>query len=231
MHPSLIIERFLRDDDIPVPLTEALLLAIHRELKHAAAEEVFWRKLNLLYHDPLPPSIAFDLIDRNVAVVELGHSRQEMNVMWALAGKIDEALLTLAIDIYVKPAFGMEDAERLFAGYDHHAWMLETLIRQEPSSPGKRTLLEAALQRNAHADVLLRLLASRDNGNHAKRDDLPAESYYDLFRTNDSHVWLSLSQNPNTPEELLQRLLKAKDISNARLIRESARLNLGRRER
>ncbi|MFB9330699.1 hypothetical protein ACFFSY_32565 [Paenibacillus aurantiacus] len=228
MHHSLVIAQCLSDEEITVPLTEDLLLDLHRELKHTAAEETVWRKLVLLYRKPLPPSIAFDLIDRNLAVVELGHTRQEVHVMWKLAGIVDEALLTLAIEVYVNPAFGLKETELLFDSYDQRTWMLETLIRQEPSAPEKRALLEAAIQRNTHADSLRRLLVSADRERLARRSDLPAETYDALFETNDPRVWLSLSQNPSTPVELLRRFLQAKDIPNARRIRESARLHLGR---
>lgn len=141
-----LIEQIINDGEIELVLTEDTVSEVYKTVKNTDVEEIVWRRLVFLYDKPLTKQIAFDLIDRKIALVELGHTKQHYEVMWKLAELVDEALLTLAIDIYTITSFGVEETEILFNKYYDHKWMLETLIRTEPSSIEKRRLLEAALQ-------------------------------------------------------------------------------------
>jgi hypothetical protein len=207
-------------------LTEDTVFEIYKTVKNSDVEEIVWRRLVFLYDKPLTKQIVFDLIDRKIALLELGHTKQDYDVMWKLAEIVDEALLTLAIDIYTNRTFGIEETEILFNKFYDHKWMLETLIRTEPSSIEKRRLLEAALQRNIDADSLQRLLTVMDNAKLARRNDLSIEEFHALFQMNEPYVWLSLSINPKTPADILNRLVDVRDIKNAKRIRNSARINL-----
>jgi len=53
-----------------------------------------------------------------------------------------------------------------------------------------------------------------------------ALEFQSLFETKEPYVWLSLSQNANTPVDILIKLLEATNIKNARAIRHSANVNL-----
>lgn len=226
MQYKALIEQIIIDDEIEYEITEDTVFEVYKTVKNTDVEKIVWRRLVFLYDKPLPKQIVFDLIDRKIALLHLGHTKQHYEVMWKLAEIVDEALLTLAIDIYTKRNFGIEETEILFNKFYDHTWMLETLIRNEPSSIEKRRLLEAALQKNKNADSLQRLLTVVDNAKLARRDDLSMEEFNALFQMNEPHVWLSLSINPKTPAYILNRLVDVRDIKNAKQIRHSARINL-----
>lgn len=228
MFSRALIEQIIKGDEIELELTEEILFEIYNAVKNSDVEETVWRELVFLYDKPLSKQIAFDLIDRKIALVELGHTKQEHEVMWKLAEMVDEALLTLAIDVYTKITFGIDETEILFNKYHNNSWMLETLIHREPSSTEKRRLFESALQKNTDSDSLQRLLNVVDNAKLARRNDLTIEEFNSLFQTNEPIVWLSLSKNPNTPADILNKLLDVKNIKNARQIRNSASINLSK---
>ncbi|MGO4350086.1 hypothetical protein AB4Z45_31940 [Paenibacillus sp. MCAF9] len=220
------IEQLLHSNQMEIELTEDILFEIYNEAKNTDGEEEAWKNLISLYDKPLPKQIAFSLIDRNIAIMDLGHSKQDYDVLWRLAEIVDEALLTLAIDVYTQLSFGHEEMELLFNKYDNHKWMMESLIYKQPSSPEKRRLLEAAIKRNMDADRLQRLLTVVDAAKYTSRNDLTLEEFQSLFETKEPYVWLSLAQNANTPVYILNKLLEATSIKNARAIRHSANINI-----
>lgn len=186
-----------------------------------------WRKLLFLYNKPLSKEVAFDLMDRRIALTDLGHTRQDDEVMWKLAELVDEALLTLAADVYIKPLYGLDETEKLFDQFHNNRWMLENIVYKEHSSIQKRMLLEAAIQKNIHSEELQSLLTIVDQARLASRADLSIEDFQFLFKTNEPLIWLSLSKNPNTPADILNYLTDVKTIKNAKQIRNFARKNLG----
>lgn len=203
-----------------------MLFEVYNAVKGTDFEEAVWRSLILLYGKPLPKEVAFDLIDRMVALLDLGHSKQEYEVLWKLAEVVDEALLALAIDVYTNISIGINETELLFNKFHVNRWMLETLIYIEPSSPEKRKLLESAILKNMDSDPLQSLLTVVDNAKLASRSDLTIEQFHFLFETKEPFVWLSLSQNANTPVDILNQLAEVADVKNARQIRHSASVSL-----
>lgn len=125
-----LIEQIIKDDEIDSEITEDMLFELYNEIKNSDVEETVWRKVVFLHKKPLSKQIAFDLIDRKIALMELGHTRQDYEVMWKLAEMVDEALLTLAIDVYTKPTFGIDETEILFNKFYDHRWILTIIILQ-----------------------------------------------------------------------------------------------------
>ncbi|WP_127583395.1 hypothetical protein [Paenibacillus koleovorans] len=228
MNYSALIEQLLEGTEVNSEITEDVLSELYHRLRSTDMEAAVWEELVFLYKRPLPKTIAYDLIDRNIALIHLGHTKQEYEVMWKLAELVDEALLTLASDIYTQRNFSLEETEILFDKFHGNTWMLETLIRKNPSSPEKRKLLESAILKNKDSARLHRLINVLHNEQLARRTDLSSEEFYFLFMTNEPTVWLALSQNPNTPVEILSKLLVVEHMNKAKRIRHAARLNLSR---
>ncbi|CAM4470032.1 hypothetical protein PAEN110709_20005 [Paenibacillus endophyticus] len=222
------IDHILKDEYVASELTENRLFEVYNAVKHTDVEDEIWSKLSLSYGGSLPKPIVMDLIDRKIAIMALGHTRQEHQVMWRLAELVDEALLTLAIDMYTIECFGIDPMASLLNKFCGNRWMLETLIYKNPSSLEKRSLLESAIQQNSHSVELQRLMIVLDHAKLASRADLTNEQFYFLLETNEPKVWLSLSQNENTPEAILHILLGAANIKNAKQIRHAARASLAK---
>jgi len=86
--------------------------------------------------------------------------------------------------------------------------------------------LKLHCKKNKDADFLQRLLTVVESAKLARRNDLSMEEFNALFQMNEPHIWLSLSINPKTPADILNRLVDVRDIKNAKRIRNSARINL-----
>ncbi|MGO4543486.1 hypothetical protein AB4Z29_01620 [Paenibacillus sp. 2TAB23] len=224
------IDHILKDKNVALELTENRMFEVYNAVKHTDIEGEVWSKLSLSYGEPFPQPIVMDLIDRKIALVAIGHTRQEHQVMWRLAELVDEALLTLAIDMYTIESFEIDSMASLLNKFSGNRWMLETLIFKKPSSLEKRSLLESAIQQNSHSVDLQRLMIVLDHAELASRSELTNEQFYFLFETNEPKVWLSLSQNVNTPEAILNKLLGVANIKNAKQIRHAARASLAKQK-
>lgn len=163
---------------------DALLRELHLRLRGMACEQAIWSAVVFALAHPLPDDVAHDLVDRaddlEVPIDKLGHTRQSDAVQWRLAGRVDEALLTLGVEIYADPArdaaashgFMERAAEQPSSAY---GWLLDTLVRREPSSPEKERLLTDALERHPDRESLralleeTRLLARAGSGARRRR--------------------------------------------------------------
>jgi hypothetical protein len=136
-----IVRHLLENDEIASRITQDTLFEIYNKVRDTPIEEAVWSKLISIYETPLPEGIVNDLINRRIAIIELGHSKQEVEVMWRLAELVEEALLTLAIEIYTNASFNDEETEKLFKKFFHNTWMMETLAYKKPSSQNKKKYL------------------------------------------------------------------------------------------
>jgi hypothetical protein len=216
---------------VTLPLLESLGAKI-RGLQ--CEPNIWWGLLAVVYH-PLPDKVAHDLIDRDINVEFLGHTRQSNAVQWRLADLVDEALLTIAKEIYNSEAHGADELRAVLEKYPDHKWMLSSLAHSAASCPQKSALLEEFLMRHADAEHLMEI--KRIVGDTRER-----------ITTNYMRNWpevstaLSLGQLPGfhgtpedlkslassaeTPIEILEELMHIAKSPMAREIRRRANLNL-----
>jgi hypothetical protein len=142
---------------------------------------------------PLPDAIAHDLIDREVAIARLGHSRQTDDVQWRLAGFYDEARLTLAIDLYTNPRYSTAGLQRLLRQFPTDTWMLDTLSRRTPSSTEKQAAYVAIAASHPDGDKFVH----RQNVIHwltrATDPDLSIAELAALLQTDEPEVLSALA--------------------------------------
>lgn len=194
---------------------DRLLRDLHRRLRGTACEQSIWGAVVFELAHPLPDDVAHDLVDRaddlELLLEKIGHTRQSDAVQWRLAGRVDEALLTLGVEIYADPA---RDAAA-FRGFMERAaeqpsraygWLLDTLVRREPSSPEKERLLADALERHPDRESLRALLEETRLLTRARDPALDAGEAEALFATGEPGVLRALAGNPGTPTGMLERL-------------------------
>src|SRR4051812_18505173 len=81
-------------------VSSAVLQKLHKKIRDQSCEEEIWSSVFWYLANPLPISLAHDLIDRWVATIMMGMSRQVDEVQWRLATFNEDALYTLIRERY-----------------------------------------------------------------------------------------------------------------------------------
>jgi hypothetical protein len=221
-----IVRHLLENDEIAIRITQDTLFDIYNKVRNTPIEEAVWSRLISFYKTPLPEEIVNDLINRRVAIIDLGHSKQEDKVMWRLAELVEEALLTLAIEIYTNDSYNDEVTEKLFKKFFHNAWMMETLAYKKPSSHNKKRIYENYIQMSVEKERLEKIVSVLEVADRAKKNNLTPEELSLLYKTGIPEVLLSLAENPITSIDLLTKLKDISGIKFAKQIRHQALLNI-----
>ena len=126
-------------------------------------EPALWRYL--LPHIPsvIPTSLVDDLIARDIEVVLLGHQLLRDVDLWKLV-EVEEALLTLAIRRFVNTDYDFGEFEEVLYSTSNHGWVLESLVRQDPSDHEKLDVLASYVSRSPERDVLLERSSTKLRG-------------------------------------------------------------------
>lgn len=221
---------------VPLPLLESLAAKI-RGLE--CEKNLWWGLLHVLDH-ALPESVAHDLIDREIHVTLLGHTRQTDEVQGRLADLVDEALLTIAKEFYTDNAHSIEEFESILKKHHDHHWMLSSLAHDAVSSPEKSALLEQFLMR--HDDATYLMETKRNVGNqrvspsYDNQEKCPVwmsvpispakDQLTELYGTREPEGLKLLASDAQTPVEILEELSNIRDIPMAAEIRRRADYNL-----
>lgn len=212
-------------------LPEEALRRLHAAIRGSVCETPLWGAVLLELAHPLPDEVVGDLIDRGVATYALGHTRQSDPVQWRLAGLSDNALVTLGVDLYTDPDYATSEFGTLLQRFGNpphtgYTWLLDTLVRRDPSSPEKEQLLREAVDSHPDREKLQHLMEVRRHEAQARDESLGADELQTLYATAEPDVWRALAGNPNTPRETLLRLSEAAHVKRAKEIRALARANL-----
>lgn len=117
-------------------------------------EPVLWRYLLPCVPCVIPSHVVDDLIARDVEVVLLGHQPLRDIDLWKLV-EVEEALLTLAIRRYANPEYDSGEFEEVLFSARGQDWVLESLIRRDPSDTGKLDILASFVSQSDEKDSLL----------------------------------------------------------------------------
>lgn len=98
---------------------------MHQKIRNHKCEAAVWDAIIFRLSAPLPTQIAHDLIDRDVIVGQLGHTRQGDEIQWRLASLIDEALLTLVWDFFTNSTYEVAQLQKLLSEHPDHVWLLD----------------------------------------------------------------------------------------------------------
>ncbi|HEX8834027.1 MAG TPA: hypothetical protein VF719_07485 [Abditibacteriaceae bacterium] len=102
-----------------------ILGKLHLKIRSQKCETKIWDAIISRISGPLPTSAAHDLIDRDIIVDQLGHTRQDDEVQWRLGSLVDEALLTLVWDFFTNPIYEVAELQKLLSQHPNHLWLLD----------------------------------------------------------------------------------------------------------
>ncbi|MDP9351208.1 MAG: hypothetical protein M3P51_06685, partial [Chloroflexota bacterium] len=144
---------------------DELLRELHRRLRGTGCEQPVWCAVASELARPLPDDVADDFLDRagelELLTLTLGHTRQGDRAQWRLAELVEEALLTLGIEFYRDPERDASELRSLlerFRDRKGYGWLLDTLVRRDPSSPEKERVLREAVERHPEREKLRRTM-------------------------------------------------------------------------
>lgn len=141
------------------------LVSVFRDLYEAARgcswEEAFW--CGIVGVCPWPPSelVVESLLARDIAIERIGHLMLSDRLLWRLAERVDEALLTLAKRRYEDPVYDHSAFEEVLNSFPNHEWMLQSLVGESVTSDTKAASLVEHLKGRSSPDALFRY-ASED---------------------------------------------------------------------
>ncbi|HVA47260.1 MAG TPA: hypothetical protein VNH11_12905 [Pirellulales bacterium] len=154
---------------------------------------------------------------------ELGHRQGPRWLLEKLANeaRYPEAIITLAIQLYTDARESAEDFRVFVERHSDHFWMLDTLVRRNPSCAEKESILERAIAVHPEANRLrYQLQVNRWSQKAAETEDLQEMQH--LYATGEPAVWLALAGNQASPRDLIEQLAAVKDVRLARRIRNRA---------
>lgn len=131
----------------PSRLIDRMLERLHRETRGMCWEPDFWSAVWEGLPTRLPRKIAESLIRREINIDELGHLLLDDDLLWRLADRVDEALLTLAKRRYHQPRYDADAFEEVLYAFPTHDWMLRSLRGLVPSHEEKAERLQIYLDR------------------------------------------------------------------------------------
>lgn len=133
-----------------------LVTRLHERTRGASWEADLWLWLLQSLPGGVPEAVVHDLIDREIAIEAIGHCKLSDAALWRLAGRVDEALLTLAKRRYVSERCTADQFEEVLHAFPEHEWMLTSLPGLLPSSRHKAVRLAEYIREHPRRDELIR---------------------------------------------------------------------------
>lgn len=131
-------------------VSNAVLQKLHKKIRNRPCEETIWSGVFWYLANPLPGSLAHDLVDRWIATIRMGSfTRQVDEVQWRLATFNEDALYTLVRERYQEPEYSTAQFETMLRQYApiNGDGILYMLSFYETPSPEKKAAFMAALVR------------------------------------------------------------------------------------
>ena len=137
-------------------VSEQVLQQLHRKIRNIPCERAIWNAVIWYLADPLPLSVAHDLIDRLISTNAMSMTRQVDEAQWRLATLYEDALYTLIRERYVEPRYSISQFEKILEAYQrsfYYSGILYMLSFYETPSPEKQAIFEkAVVQEKEHLE-------------------------------------------------------------------------------
>lgn len=199
---------------------------IYYKFLNTRIESAIWDFLITHLEHSLPINIATFLIDRDICILPLGHSSQEISIMWRLAGLIDEAAITLGVWLFTGNNYETELFKQFLDKHGDNYWVMQCLAYREGSSVIKKNLYMEYVSKHKKSNELEQLIYILESEKKALSNNITIGEIVQLYRMGEPKILRALAMNPLTPKEILNELTQISNVKLARVIRENARKNL-----
>ncbi len=98
-------------------VSDIVIQQLHDKIRSYSCETAIWDAVLWYLAHALPITVAHDLIDRGIATVMMGMTRQVDEIQWRLATFSEDALYTLIRERYQKPHFSVLQFETMLEMY------------------------------------------------------------------------------------------------------------------
>ncbi len=222
-YPQFIIELDIRDET-PVESDE-LIKAMHLKMQGSVLENTVWDQTIWHYNRRIPDELCFYLIENNLALTALGHTRQSHPVLLKLGHLVEEAALTLGKEIYQSDEYGLTDLKRVLNEFNDLYWLWESLIYVEASSEEKQLYFQNELYKRPEFTRIQEKSAEMETVDLIKETD-SVEVIMKYYASGSPRMLNQIAANPYTPIDILKKLADIKGVDFARNTRSLARANL-----
>ena len=202
-------------------LDNKYILEFSEKIKGLKIEEEIWEIIICFYKFKFPDELAIELIDRSIAVLALGHSRQSDKVMFKLFNLVEESLLTIGKEFYTYTSRTNQEFKDVLLNNLWSKWLVESLAYEKASNIEKEQIFLELINndnfryiRKIVEDIKLCELAETTND---------VNKLNELFRTDNPKILKALSKNINTPEKILKKLSEINGIKFSKEIRLNAK--------
>jgi hypothetical protein len=217
---------FRRMEDVNLIRLHAHARGLRREVEYG-----LWTTLLSQLEHAIPDEVANDLIDRDIAVNWLGHTRQSDAVMQRLCPLVHEARLTMAREIYTQPNHTLDEFLQVLEAQPNDWGLMNLLSHARSSSPEKRAAFERLVEEHPQRERFLPL--PDDDSPLYEQVASPWEIARPLNASTAPRLGfyfpdenLRLARDPETPFEVLEDLSTIREVEDAAAIRHAARINL-----
>jgi hypothetical protein len=204
---------------------DKLIINFQTRLQGNMFENLLWEVTLYYYPDKLPDYICHYLMDNEIALSTLGHTKQSDEIMWVLGKLVPEAALTLGQEIFMNDVYTANDVKQLLDTFYNDHWLWNSLIYLEASGFEKQ-------------EIFNKRLASRNDFDAIKerKEELTVEILLKqtksvelirkYFLQKNPRYYQVIAQNIHSPIDVLEELQSVKDIKFARNIRNYATENI-----
>jgi hypothetical protein len=194
-----------------------------------------WQALEWICAHPLTPEdVLLQLAKLPVDTLRsvLGHRSGPRALLEHMANQQGylEAVLTLALQYYRDGGVLAVEFRSFLDRHRENYSILKTLLYELEADNPKNAVVEEACRRHSNADDLYQLQARLSTIQCAKHCSEEMQ-IRNLYGSGDPQVLVALAENPSTPVDLLEQMVRLERTPNAGRIRHAAKLNLSARSR
>ncbi len=205
-----------------------LILALHEKIKGKVLENSIWDQTIWNYPAALPDDLCFYLIENELALTALGHTRQSDKVLLVLGHLVPEAALTLGKEIYHSQDYGLEDLKMVLNEYPDLHWLWNSLIYVSASDASKKQYFISELAKRPDFDDIEATRKELEIVEEIKHSSSIA-TITQYYQQGTPRFLDCIAANSHTPLEMLEELAIIKNVKYAKSIRNRSRENIFKR--
>ena len=217
------------EDETRYKVDSRVLFFCWKKFNKTEMEEAFWSNtVCFIDNDSFPDEIFNYLLENKLALVTLCHLPLKDDFLWRLIEVEDEPIITLGKRYYCDDKYSLSDLQFFLLCFETNVWLWCTLIDLETTDIKKERLFRKMLfKKTEFRDYQLRLLEKTIEKRLIKSSSAKVITKH--YRSNNYRYLRGIAQNPKTPIEILEEMLKLEKVKYAKLIRNYALQNFERR--
>lgn len=219
------IDDFVQELDY-ICIDNELILSIREKLMYSTIEDRFWSEvLPFLYNNSYCDELIEYLINNNLALTALAHLNLKDEHLIKLFDIADEAILTYGKRIYSSELYSIDEFDEFLRKFTTTYWLWSSLLKTPLVSNEKyKVLIKNLFSITSFADLKEQYL--KDNIYRVLTYTNKLNLIEKYYQNGDNYYLKAISQNINTPINILGNLLNLSYGKYSKQIRNNAKETL-----